>query len=100
MKKRIFLFFLIAIIGIAFMSVGGFKNRNLHLIKLTYSNFFPPTHIQSKLAEAWCKEVEKRTQGKVKVEYYPGGTLTKAKQCYDGVVTGQSCWGQQHRYTM
>ncbi len=62
-------------------------------IKLTYSNFFPPAHIQSKLAEAWCKEVEKRTNGKVKVEYYPGGTLTKAKQCYDGVVTGQSDLG-------
>jgi|GEM_PF-59834 len=59
-------------------------------IKLTYSNFFPPAHIQSKLSEAWCKEVEKRTNGKVKVEYYPGGTLTKAVQCYDGVVTGQS----------
>ncbi|RTZ95790.1 MAG: C4-dicarboxylate ABC transporter substrate-binding protein [Deltaproteobacteria bacterium] len=59
-------------------------------IKLTYSNFFPPTHIQSKLAEAWCREVEKRTQGKVKIDYYAGQTLTKAKQCYDGVVEGLS----------
>ena len=59
-------------------------------IKLSYSNFFPPTHIQSKLAEQWCKEVETRTGGKVTVDYYPGGTLTKAKQCYDGVVEGIS----------
>jgi len=59
-------------------------------IKLTYSCFFPPTHIQSKLAEAWCQEVEKRTGGKVKVEYYPGQTLTKATQVYDGVVQGLS----------
>ena len=59
-------------------------------VKLTYSCFFPPTHIQSKLAEAWCKEVEKRTGGKVKVEYFPGQTLTKAKQVYDGVVQGMS----------
>jgi len=87
--KKIFLFFLVAIIGIAFMSVGAFKAQAAPN-KLTYSNFFPPTHIQSRLAEAWCKEVEKRTNGKVKVEYYPGGTLTKAGQCYDGVVTGQS----------
>ena len=58
--------------------------------KLTYSNFFPPTHIQSQLAEAWCKEVEARTNGRVKVEYYPGQTLTKAAQVYDGVVTGMS----------
>ena len=59
-------------------------------IKLTYSNFFPPGHIQSKLAEAWCKEVEKRTGGKVVVEYFPGQTLTKARQVYDGVVEGLS----------
>jgi TRAP-type C4-dicarboxylate transport system substrate-binding protein len=61
--------------------------------KLTYSNFFPPTHIQSKLAEAWCQEVEKRTGGKVKVDYFPGQTLTKAKQCYDGTVEGISDMG-------
>lgn len=62
-------------------------------IKLTYSNFFPPTHIQSKLAEAWCKEVEKRTGGRVVVEYFPGQTLTKAPQVYDGVVSGLSDLG-------
>jgi TRAP-type C4-dicarboxylate transport system substrate-binding protein len=59
-------------------------------VKLTYSNFFPPGHIQSKLAEAWCKEVEKRTDGQVVVDYFPGQTLTKARQVYDGVVEGLS----------
>jgi TRAP-type C4-dicarboxylate transport system substrate-binding protein len=59
-------------------------------IKLTYSCFFPATHIQSKLADAWGKEIEKRTKGKVVIEYYPGQTLTKADQCYDGVVNGIS----------
>jgi TRAP-type C4-dicarboxylate transport system substrate-binding protein len=59
-------------------------------ITLTYSNFFPPTHIQSKLAESWCQEVAKRTGGEVKVQYFPGQTLTKARQVYDGVVQGMS----------
>ncbi len=59
-------------------------------VKLTYSNFFPPTHVQSKLAQSWCDEVEKRTNGKVVVEYYPGQTLTKGTQNYDGVVSGLS----------
>lgn len=59
-------------------------------IKLTYSNFFPPSHIQSILAQQWCDEVKKRTDGKVVVEYYPGGTLTKSTQVYDGVVSGLS----------
>jgi TRAP-type C4-dicarboxylate transport system substrate-binding protein len=57
-------------------------------VTLKYSSFFPPTHIQSKLAEAWGKEVEKQTEGRVKVEYYPGGSLLNAKVTYDGVVDG------------
>jgi TRAP-type C4-dicarboxylate transport system substrate-binding protein len=57
-------------------------------LTLKYASFFPPTHIQSKLADLWCKEVEKRTEGRIKVEYYPGGSLLKAPQTYDGVVDG------------
>ncbi|WP_147819239.1 TRAP transporter substrate-binding protein [Salidesulfovibrio onnuriiensis] len=59
-------------------------------VTLRYSNFFPPTHVQSKLAEEWCREVVKRTNGEVQIEYYPGGTLTKAQQCFDGVEQGMS----------
>ncbi len=59
-------------------------------VTLSYANFFPPTHVQSQLAEAWCAEVEKRTNGAVKIDYYPGGTLTKAPAVYDGVVEGLS----------
>lgn len=62
-------------------------------VTLRYSNFFPPTHIQSQLAEAWCKEVEKRTEGRVTIEYFPGQTLTKGTACYDGVVNGLSDLG-------
>jgi TRAP-type C4-dicarboxylate transport system substrate-binding protein len=57
-------------------------------VRLTYSNFFPPTHVQSQLAEEWCREVEKRTEGAVVIDYFPGGTLTPAQQTYDGVVEG------------
>ena len=57
-------------------------------VTLTYSNFFPPTHIQSRLAESWCQEVERRTDGRVKVQYFAGQTLTKARQTYDAVVDG------------
>jgi len=58
--------------------------------QFTYSSFFPPSHVQSQLAESWCQEVSKRSDGQVEVYFYPGQTLTKADQCYDGVVTGRS----------
>jgi TRAP-type C4-dicarboxylate transport system substrate-binding protein len=89
MRKQILTPMLILVVGLAF----GFMNpvtAEAASVKLTYSNFFPPGHIQSKLAESWCKEVEKRTNGQVVVEYFPGQTLTKARQVYDGVVEGIS----------
>ncbi len=57
-------------------------------VTLSYSTFFPSTHIQAKTAEAWCEEVEKRTDGRVKVQFYPGQTLTKANQTYDSIKDG------------
>ena len=55
-------------------------------IELTYSNFFPPTHLHSVLAEQFCEELGERSGGTVDITYYPGGTLTPAPQVYDGVV--------------
>jgi TRAP-type C4-dicarboxylate transport system substrate-binding protein len=80
---------LILCVGLALGSLSP-VTAEAAAVKLTYSNFFPSGHIQSKLAEAWCKEVEKRTNGEVVVEYFPGETLTKARQVYDGVVEGIS----------
>ena len=57
-------------------------------IVLTYSNFFPPLHKVSLLSEGWCREVERRTGGKVKINYFPGGALTRPTQTYDSVVKG------------
>lgn len=57
-------------------------------IEFTFANFFPPTHIQSQLNESWAKEVEKRSNGRVKITYQPGGTLLKGPQIYDGVLKG------------
>jgi TRAP-type C4-dicarboxylate transport system substrate-binding protein len=59
-------------------------------VKLTYSVFFPPTHVQAKLAVEWAEEVKKRSGGLVEVAVFPGGALTKADQCYQGVVDGVS----------
>jgi len=69
-----------------FTGIGHAANE----VKLTYSIFFPPTHVQAKAGEAWAKEIEKRTNGQVKITVFPGGTLTPADQCYDGVVKGIS----------
>jgi TRAP-type C4-dicarboxylate transport system substrate-binding protein len=62
--------------------------KTAEVIELSYTDQFPPTHIQSKLAEAWCREVEKRTHGKVKITYYPVQTLLEPDKIYYGVLNG------------
>ncbi len=59
----------------------------------TYSTFFPPTHIQSKVPAAWAKEIEERSKGQIKIQMFYGGSLTPAPQIYDGVVKGISDFG-------
>jgi len=59
-------------------------------LTLNYSIFFPATHGHTILATEWAKEIEKRTNGAVKINMFPGGTLTPADQCYDGIVKGIS----------
>ncbi|OPY60172.1 MAG: Sialic acid-binding periplasmic protein SiaP precursor [Syntrophorhabdaceae bacterium PtaU1.Bin034] len=58
------------------------------VIKLKYASFMPPAHPISQLSDQWGKELEKRTNGRVKVSFFPGGTLVTANQIYDGVVKG------------
>jgi TRAP-type transport system periplasmic protein len=58
------------------------------VISLRYSAYHAATDPNSKIIEEWCREVEKRTSGRVKVTYYPGGILTPPAQTYDSVVRG------------
>ena len=57
-------------------------------IKLTYSTFFPPTDFQAQLCDAWAKEIGKRTNGKVKIIYYPGCPILKGDEIYEGILVG------------
>ena len=70
--------------------VLAYSSGALAQTTLTYSIFFPATHAQAKAGDAWAKEIEKRTGGKVKINIFAGGSLTPADQCFDGVVKGIS----------
>lgn len=61
--------------------------------KLTYSIFFPPLHIQAQTGMDWAKEVERRSEGRIQITVHPGGTLTRAEQCWQGVLSGVSDLG-------
>ncbi len=89
MKKNILIIGM-TIFVLLLMTMGCQEKGKEKATELTYSIFFPPTHSQSQAAIAWAMEVEKRSEGRIKITTFPGGTLTKANQCYDGVVQGIS----------
>ncbi|RJR53233.1 MAG: C4-dicarboxylate ABC transporter substrate-binding protein [Desulfobacteraceae bacterium] len=57
-------------------------------VSLKLANFFPPDQKISVAMDQWCKEVEKRTNGKVKVTQFAGGTLTPPTQTFVSVTRG------------
>ena len=84
---------LMVVLTVVFLAGWATGETCAQTIKLTYSCFFPEDHTQAKLARAWCKEVEDRTKGKVRIQFFAGGSLTKPPQCYDGVVSKASDLG-------
>jgi len=57
-------------------------------VTLNFASFFPGENRVSLLMDQWGKEVEKRTNGRVKMTYFAGGTLAPAAQIYQAVVKG------------
>jgi len=57
-------------------------------IKLSYAFFAPAGTFPGKQMGQWVKELEKRTDGLVKVQTFPGSTLLGARDMYDGVLKG------------
>lgn len=57
-------------------------------ITLKFASMGPPGTFPCIDMEWWAKEVEKRTNGKVKVQTFPVGTLMAPKNIFDGVISG------------
>jgi len=58
-------------------------------LELKLAHFWPSGHpIETELVQPWAKEIEKATDGRVKIVSYPQETLAKANNIYDGVVNG------------
>ncbi len=87
MKKRIAL----ALLLVSFMVMLFSPPQALaqqKTITLKFATFVTPLHWVSISLENWCKEVEKRTNGRVKVTMFHANTLAPGPQIYDAVTKG------------
>ncbi len=84
MATGIFLTLLLAAVA------GPMPEAAAQPIRLSYANFPPATTFPCVQMERWKQEVEKRTNKKVIIDTFPGGTLLEAKNMIDGVIAGQA----------
>ncbi|MCL6638400.1 MAG: TRAP transporter substrate-binding protein [Firmicutes bacterium] len=95
LSKKILLS-IVFVLGLALLAgCGGNKGgdtaakQTMKPVTLKFADFFPPTHPASvKMMQHWAKRVEEVTNGLVKVQYYPAGTLLKSGDIYEGVASG------------
>ena len=58
------------------------------VIELSCATYFGAPASQSVALDQFCKEVGEQTGGKIKINFYAGGTLVTAPATYQGVIDG------------
>ncbi|MGD0234987.1 MAG: TRAP transporter substrate-binding protein [Syntrophorhabdales bacterium] len=88
----------VVMITVLFSLIGITSNQaqSQAPIKLRFSNFLPVTYSSTPVVGQFCEEIKKRTNGRVEITYYPGGTLTTAPKVYDGILNQVSDLGLSH----
>ena len=65
-----------------------FMSAHAKTIQLSWSHQFPANYGQALAIADRAAEMEKRTEGRVKITLYPVGTLVSPVEMYEGVVKG------------
>jgi TRAP-type C4-dicarboxylate transport system substrate-binding protein len=92
MKRNFLTIFLIGFV----MALFATPAFSADVITLKFANYFPPPAPHSKICEEFARDLEQRTDGKIKIQYFAGGSLLKAQRMYEGVVTGIADIGLAH----
>lgn len=80
------------LLAVALLTVSGLPSSFAQAVKsveLKWGHFVPTSHaMHAEVIEPWAKELEKATEGRVKITIFPGATLAKPADLYDSTVTG------------
>ncbi|MBN1850998.1 MAG: TRAP transporter substrate-binding protein [Deltaproteobacteria bacterium] len=89
-------FFILAGIVCLILSFFSFNPVFAASVNLKVANYFPPPSSQAKILEQFCRDLENRTNGAVKADYFAGGSLLNPTAMFDGVNTGIADIGYSH----
>jgi TRAP-type transport system periplasmic protein len=94
MKRNMSFVTVFAALAFVCLSMPALAQSKAKPIELSLSSNFPPAYGAEIATAKWAQEVEKRTQGKVKITMFHVGTLTAPPNTYEGVVKGVADIGQ------
>lgn len=57
-------------------------------IEMNFANFYSSAHKITGVLKKWAREVEKRTNGRVKITFYDGQSLCKVSSTYEMITNG------------
>jgi TRAP-type C4-dicarboxylate transport system substrate-binding protein len=81
------LILILAVVSVMPLASCSKAEEKTFVLKLAH--FFPATHpAESVLVKGWSDAVKEATDGRVVIESYPGESLAKAADIYNGVVEG------------
>jgi TRAP-type transport system periplasmic protein len=88
MKKILFLSLVIIILVVFNLTACSSQPAVSYPIKLSCANYLPITHDFTALQQAWANDIMARTDNRVEITYYPGGSLVKAAAVPDALTNG------------
>lgn len=80
------------------VSVLPFEKAYAQEVRLRVATYFPPPSSQARVLEEFCRELEGRTRGRVKVDFFAGGSLVTPVATFDSLVSGAADIGYSHIY--
>ncbi len=86
--KKVFILTIVPQVFFFLFCLCSYTGAAESVIKLSYASYVPTGHKMHKIHVDMANDLEKRTNGRVKVTYYPAATLVQGPWTYDGVVKG------------
>jgi TRAP-type C4-dicarboxylate transport system substrate-binding protein len=89
------LFMIVAITLLIAFSAGNLLAAP-KVINLKFASYLPGPQHCNRISEAFIADLEERTNGQVKVKFFPGGSLSKAPAMIKAIETGITDIGLSH----